>query len=225
MEGKKKKKKGVGRRRREGEKGGKGGRRGGKGGEGKKTEGKGRKRGESGEKGAGMGRESGEGVGGQPSFKDARGGAEGRGGLRADGSAGAEAVTVHLPAGLPAGGAGGPPAGVRPGEGAGLRRAAAAVAEHPLRPAAALPRLPAATGGCGCGCGAAGQPCRGEARGRRPDANACAVAGRRGRGGEPRPVRREQGPGADGGVEKLLQFGIGGFWGVASCSPLPGLSC
>lgn len=31
----------------------------------------------------------------------------------------------------------------------GLRPPAAAVAQHPLRRAAALPRLPAATGGCG----------------------------------------------------------------------------
>ncbi|XP_071658972.1 uncharacterized protein [Patagioenas fasciata] len=82
--------------------------------------------------------------------------------------------------GLPAGGAGGPTAAVRSGAGVGLRPPAGAVAQHPLRRAAALPRLPAATG-------------------------------RRGREGEPSPVRREQGPRADGGVEKLHQFGIGGF--------------
>ncbi|XP_061234054.1 uncharacterized protein LOC133225566 isoform X1 [Neopsephotus bourkii] len=82
--------------------------------------------------------------------------------------------------GLLAFGAGGPAAGVRPGEGAGLRRPAATVAQHPLRRAAALPRLPAATG-------------------------------RRNPEGEPRLVRREQGPGADGCVEKLHEFGIGGF--------------
>ncbi|XP_037229738.1 uncharacterized protein LOC119141471 [Falco rusticolus] len=66
--------------------------------------------------------------------------------------------------GRPAGRAGGPAAGVLPGEGAGLRAAAVAVAEHPPHRAATLPRLPAATGGCGAGAGAA-LPCRGEARG------------------------------------------------------------
>lgn len=78
------------------------------------------------------------------------------------------------------------------------------MARHPVGRAAALPRLARVTGGYGDG--AAGQP-RGQLR-KRP------------RDGKPGPVRQEQSPGADGGVEKLQQLGIGGL-GVARLFILP----
>lgn len=104
-------------------------------------------------------------------------------------------MTGRLLAGLQAGGASGPAAGMPPGASAGMRGAAGAVAPHPVRPEAPLPRLLRVTAGQDWD-SAAGQPRR-QRRERRRDVKPC-------------PVRQEQSPGAGGGVEKLQQLRIGG---------------
>lgn len=104
-------------------------------------------------------------------------------------------MTGRLLAGLQAGGASGPAAGMPPGASAGMRGAAGAVAPHPVRPEAPLPRLLRVTAGQDWD-SAAGQPRR-QRRERRRDV-------------KPGPVRQEQSPGAGGGVEKLQQLRIGG---------------
>ncbi|XP_058682584.1 trithorax group protein osa-like isoform X1 [Poecile atricapillus] len=107
--------------------------------------------------------------------------------------------------GLQAGGASGPAAGMPPGAGVGMRGATGAVARHPVRPEAPLPRLLRLAGGHRDST-AAGQPRRQHRQRRRHD--------------KPGPVRQEQSPGADGGVEKLQQLVISGL-GAARLFILP----